>query len=784
MPIVFLHAPLSLSADGSIIAVSHHKEFSYEDKVVKVFRYNKDLEDWAQLGGSISNTATNQIGTVKSVELSADGFTVAIDFTFEKNGFYDSSVNIFKYDELSETWNQTYDRILSGHEPDLLGQSVTLSADGSVIAIATAPNGTQCTVHLYRLEEDGFAEMGKCISSYESAAFTVQLSSSGSVVAIGFPFAEKQGMKTGQVIVFEFMETGQHWKQRGAIIDFALPSQQMGRSISISSDGSTVAVSGTIDSPIQVFEFHSKTKEWQKMGNDITDSILKDIKGYFTISLSSDGIVLAVSLLSDVQVYIHDKKFASWIKSIHKVLEVENQGDNRTQWLPIASSADVVTVAVKSVQSVEVFRLSKVEGSGCGDDETLFNFTIIPDRYPDELSWKLIERKGREIIGGELKGLIGSSQSKVLMYTKCLPISESTYYKFSLEDSFGDGICCNWIEEGFNEGIFELKWDDELVIDNTNFNFTKELVQFLPPSIPIKKFELLIINKSKSEILSWILRNSEGEHLFEGYVDKNDDIERVLDIPENECYTFALFNSNSNLTDDYFEISWGGKLVVNRRRQKMIESIKVGQCKAVSCKDGFDHFMLDFLTNKSPEEISWSLKDPDDTSVWHNNLFTRPTYYYHNETCIPDNACLSLNVLNYNVSAGLFFYNVYLNGKIVESIEQKDEKKVTQLKKSCTGLRCDSGSTILRFHFQTDYFPKEFSWKLDLGNGIGGKDYDRIHFHYYYELCISVDKCMKLELKDKKGDGGTKFWLSYSNVTYQIDSSTKYKEKEIGIFCD
>lgn len=776
---LFLRAPLSLSADGSIIAISHHDEFSDEDRTVKIFRYNEDsIEKWEQLGGFISKTALGQIHIVKSVELSADGFTVAIDFISERNESYDGSVNVFKYDEVKEVWNQVGGDIHGGYEADMSGKSVTLSADGNIIALATASNGTQCTVHLFRFEEDQqkWGKMGECLGSGETnTAFTVQISSTGFVVAIGFPFAELRGQKTGQVKVFEFV--GESWKQRGTVIEYALPSQQMGRSISISSDGSILAVGGTIDSPIQVLEFHSAINEWRKLGNDIINSMTDDIKGYFTVSLSSDGSVLVVSIISEVQVYIYDNIYQKWIQSMHKLSTVENQSKYEIQWLPIVSSADVLTVAIKSADSVNVLRLSQFEQNGCRDDERLFNFTITPDRHPGEISWKLIEKNGREILGGELKSLLEDSQSKVLVYTKCLLISDSTYYSFLLEDSFGDGICCDW-----NKGNFELKWEDELFINNINFK--KELVAFLPPSVPTNEFELLIINDSDLNSLSWILRNSHDRRLFQGHVGKNGDIRRILDIPKNDCYTFALYNSDSNLTAYYFEISWGGKIIVNRKRQKMVETIVVGQCSPISCKDGFDLFYLDLLTNASPEDISWHLKDPSDTSIAQSSLFTIPSHYYHDAMCIPDNACLSLHVLNYNVSAGSVFYDVYLNGEIVVNIEQDDKKKEIQLKKSCTGLTCDSASTTLRFHFQTDYFPEEFSWKLDVGNAISGDDYHLIHFHYFYEICISVDKCTKLELNDSKGDGGTKIWLNYLNVTYQIDSTTKYTNKEIGIFCD
>ena len=94
---------------------------------------------WTQLGTDILGDAENdQSG--HSVSLSSDGSTVAIGaYLNDANGLYNSGqVRIFKYQ--TDSWTQLGTDILGDEENDFNGHSVSLSSDGSTVAIGAPGN--------------------------------------------------------------------------------------------------------------------------------------------------------------------------------------------------------------------------------------------------------------------------------------------------------------------------------------------------------------------------------------------------------------------------------------------------------------------------------------------------------------------------------------------------------------------------------------------------------------------------------------------------------------------
>ena len=73
----------------------------------------------------------------------------------------------------------------------------------------------------------------------------------------------------------------------------------------------------------------------------------------------------------------------------------------------------------------------------------LFNFTILPDKFQEDISWSLKQKSDEIIIGGDLSSSKSVDENS-LVFTYCLPDNDNTYYELKLEDDYGDGICCDW----------------------------------------------------------------------------------------------------------------------------------------------------------------------------------------------------------------------------------------------------------------------------------------------------------------------------------------------------
>ena len=125
---------------------------------------------------------------------------------------------------------------------------------------------------------------------------SVSISSDGTRVAIGAPQNEGNGSNAGQVRVYEY--SSGNWSQLGADIDGESVNIYSGYSISLSSDGTRVAIGATYSGAGPSFAGHVGIYEysagsWSQLGADIDGEAASDNSGY-SVSLSSGGDTVAI----------------------------------------------------------------------------------------------------------------------------------------------------------------------------------------------------------------------------------------------------------------------------------------------------------------------------------------------------------------------------------------------------------------------------------------------------------------------------------------------------------
>ena len=125
---------------------------------------------------------------------------------------------------------------------------------------------------------------------------SVSLSSDGTIVAIGAHGNDGNGSNSGHVRVFEW--DGTAWVQKGSDIEGEAASDQSGFATSLSSDGAIVAIgahgndgNGSNSGHVRVFEWDGTA--WVQKGSDIEGEAAEDSSGFAT-SLSSDGTIVAI----------------------------------------------------------------------------------------------------------------------------------------------------------------------------------------------------------------------------------------------------------------------------------------------------------------------------------------------------------------------------------------------------------------------------------------------------------------------------------------------------------
>ena len=183
---------------------------------------------------------------------------------------------------------------------DCSGWSVAISSDGTTVAIGAPLNDGSGSnagqVRVYQNMAGTWTKIGSDIDGEgvaDQSGYSVAISSDGTTVAIGAPKNDGSGFDAGQVRVYKNMAGT--WTKTGADIDGEEVIGNSGMSVAISSDGTTVAIGAPNNGGFtgQVRVYKNIAGAWTKIGADIDGEAGNDESGS-SVSISSDGTKVAI----------------------------------------------------------------------------------------------------------------------------------------------------------------------------------------------------------------------------------------------------------------------------------------------------------------------------------------------------------------------------------------------------------------------------------------------------------------------------------------------------------
>jgi len=285
---------VSLSADGSTIAIGS----PFNNNLSGHVRVHKRINGiWTQIGSDIDGIAnTERFGW--SVSLSADGSVLAIGApTNSSGGTERGEVKVFKL--INGNWTQLGASISGKIDGELSGLSVALSSNGSTVAIGAPFNdgGTDMTrsrARVYNLVKGIWTQIGVDIVGEGSADFAglaVSISSDASVLAVGAYLNDANGVDRGHVRVYRNLNGT--WTQLGNDLDGLVDSEQFGYSIDLADNGLSIAIGAVGSGIVRVFKYINGY--WIQHGNNIYRKTLNDYDySGVSVSISQDGNTLAI----------------------------------------------------------------------------------------------------------------------------------------------------------------------------------------------------------------------------------------------------------------------------------------------------------------------------------------------------------------------------------------------------------------------------------------------------------------------------------------------------------
>lgn len=294
-------AAISLSSDGSRVAIGAPWAGDSFSGHVQVYQWSGMV--WSQLGSDISGEAgDDQFGA--AVSMSADGNRVAIGGW--ASVFYNGRARVYEWSGVA--WEQMGAAIDCASGSDLCGMSISISADGTRVAIGApgnSDNGASAgQVRVFEWLNGNWMQMGADINgeaASDASGSAVSLSPDGSRLAIGAVYNDGNGQDSGHVRVYQW--SGGAWVQMGADVDGEASGDSFGVAVSLSADGNYLAAgghtndgNGTDSGHVRIY--HWTGSAWQQAGMDIDGESSEDLSGR-SVSLSSDGTRVAIGATSN-----------------------------------------------------------------------------------------------------------------------------------------------------------------------------------------------------------------------------------------------------------------------------------------------------------------------------------------------------------------------------------------------------------------------------------------------------------------------------------------------------
>ena len=351
---------VSLSADGLTLAIGapNNSGNGFRDGHVRVYKLISGV--WTQHGVDIDGEAASDWSGY-SVSLSANGLTLAIGAILNSgNGLYAGHVRV--YQDSSGTWIQQGADIDGEDAGDNSGASVSLSADGLTLAIGAPGNDENGTtaghVRVYKLISEVWTQQGADIDGEAAqdinrSGRSISLSADGSILAIGAPGNDGNGTDAGHVRVYKLISGV--WTQLGADIDGEAAGDQSGFSVSLSADGLTLAIGAYNNEDaghVRVYEFISGV--WTQHGVDIDGEAAGDNSGW-AVSLNADGLTLAIGATSNdgigsIAGHVRVYKLISGVWTQHAE-DINGEADYDYSGFSTSLSADGLTLAIGAAQN-------------------------------------------------------------------------------------------------------------------------------------------------------------------------------------------------------------------------------------------------------------------------------------------------------------------------------------------------------------------------------------------------------------------------------------------------
>jgi len=308
----------------------------------------------------------------------------------------------------SAQWTQVGNDINGEHSGDESGYAVSLSSNGSIIAIGAPENdgngNTSGHVRVFQNTNGNWVQIGQDINGTnfsDRSGYSVSLSGDGEILVVGSPYNDDNGNNAGMVRLFN--KVGNNWS---LINTFYGDSQDdfFGYSVALSKNGNILAIGAPRAGASSVSDGEGHIKLYEKVNSSWIFRYTingEQEQEYFgsALSLSEDGSIVAVGA--------HRWPLLSSSKGAVRVYKRHN---NTNLWLSLGFSIEGVNSGEEFGYSVSLNSLGSILAIGARRSDTNGTNSGLAKIYELNASETAWIQLGNDIIGNSGDNL-GSSIS-------------------------------------------------------------------------------------------------------------------------------------------------------------------------------------------------------------------------------------------------------------------------------------------------------------------------------------------------------------------------------------
>ncbi|MER2369952.1 hypothetical protein ABS872_05135 [Photorhabdus laumondii] len=263
---------LSLNRNGNVLAVGIDNRNS-DGGHGSVFVYRRLANGaWEKSAKLWLSEANVQQHFGCAVGLSADGTLLAVGSYGWRSGLLANCGAVYLYQYDGKKWSQLGERLTlsSPAQGDMFGGKLSLSADGSILAVAATGRNGNGEVTIFHRHGEYWQPQPPLNSltspltiSNDSFGASLSLSDSGNILAVGCP-----GEKNNIGAVYLYQRHRNVWQVMGILRETVTAGERFGSELSLSSDGQMLVVStpvGKNDTGVQtgaVWWFSYQDEQW------------------------------------------------------------------------------------------------------------------------------------------------------------------------------------------------------------------------------------------------------------------------------------------------------------------------------------------------------------------------------------------------------------------------------------------------------------------------------------------------------------------------------------------